>query len=379
MRPTTLPVLAALSDIVLSRDARLRIRIQQWMIASLVYAGAAMLPVSGLAQGWMATSTVVAWCTFVAAVLCAGYLALRSGWSERFADPAMTMWQLGMGVIAVLWGYMICGPMRTSALLPLMIIFAFGAFSLSRRQIGALTLFALAGLACVIWLRRNMPWLAGASEGAVADPLLYDLNNLLMVVVVLPALAIIAARLSGLRRALRKQKSALAAALGEVKRLATCDELTGVPNRRSMVEALADAAGVANQGGRGFCVVMIDVDRFKQVNDTLGHAQGDAMLRAFAQTAARGLRDSDLFGRWGGEEFLFLLPGVDPAGARRIIERLQGLLRDTPLAGQVVTFSGGVSAYRPGEAPDATVARADAAMYRAKDAGRDTVCMEQPA
>ncbi len=376
MKQTPSPALATLSNLVFSRDRRVRIRVMQWMIASLVYAGAAMLPISGLVQGWITPREVLAWCGFVVIVLCVGYILLRSGWSERFADPALTMWQLSMGVIAVNGGYLICGPMRTSALLPLMIIFAFGAFSLRRRQIGWLTLFALSGLIGVIWIRHHYVSLGWASEIAMADPLLYDLNNLLMVLVVLPAIAVVASRLSSLRRALREQKAALAAALGKVKRLATYDELTGVPNRRSMVEALTDAASLATRGGQGFCVALVDLDRFKQVNDELGHAQGDAVLRDFASTAMRDLRESDLFGRWGGEEFLFLLPGVAPAGAARVIARLQATLHEVRIAGRIVTFSGGVSAYRPGEDPEATVARADAAMYSAKHDGRDRVRLE---
>ncbi len=354
----------------------MRIRIVQWMIASLVYAGAAMLPVIGVAQGWMSTSAMLGWYTFIATMLSVGYIAIRSGWSERLDDPAMTMWQLCMGLIAVNWGYLICGPMRTMALLPLMIIFAFGTFSLRRRQIGWLTLLALCGLTGVIWIRHMYPALSAAHATAIPNQLSYDLTNLVMVLVVLPALGVVTARLSGLRRALREQKTALATALGDVQRLATCDELTGVPNRRSMIEALDGAAAVAKHGGRSFCVVLADLDRFKQVNDELGHAQGDVLLREFTQVATRSLRGSDVFGRWGGEEFLFLLPGVTPQGAARMIARLQTTLRETPIAGRIVTFSAGVSVYRVGEGTDTTVARADAAMYAAKDSGRDVVHLE---
>lgn len=374
--PTTSRALEALSNVVLSRDGRIRIRIVQWLIASLVYVGAAILPVSGLVQGWVSMSATLAWSAFVAAVLCVGYVALRSGWSERFRDPAMTMWQLSMGVIAVAGGYLICGPMRTSALLPLMIIFIFGAFSLRRRQIGRLTVFAVCALIAVIWIRQRYPGLASPSEMTLADPLLYDINNLVMVLVVLPAVGVLAVRLSGMRRALREQKAALAAALGEVTRLATYDELTGVPNRRSILEALDDAAAVANRGGSGFCVGLVDLDGFKQINDKLGHAHGDIVLHEFAQTAARSLRKGDAFGRWGGEEFLFVHPGVDTDGAARIMARLQTAIRETPIAGCHVTFSGGISAYRAGEDTDATVARADAAMYAAKHSGRDAVRLE---
>lgn len=368
--PSLLP---RLSTAVFSPDPRLKIRIMQWMIASVVYAGAALMLLAGRFQGWMSKVEMLGWYGFVGVVMVVGYVALRTRWSERFMDPAMTLWQLSMGVIAVLWGYLICGPMRTAALLPFMVIFGFGAFSLRRRQIAFLTALALVGLLLVIGLRNALPGFAERQQQVRIESLAFDLNNMLMVAFALPVLAALAVRQSGLRRALREQKAALATALGEVNRLATYDELTGVPNRRSMGATLGDAANLANRGGPGFSVVVIDLDHFKQVNDTLGHAQGDVLLQEFATLAASGLRGTDTFGRWGGEEFLFLLSGINPEAAARVVDRLQARLRDTPLAGHTVKFSAGISAYRLHEDPDATVARADTAMYAAKHAGRDTV------
>ena len=113
-----------------------------------------------------------------------------------------------MGVLAVTWGYLICGPMRTSALFPLMVIFAFGAFALRWRQITFLTALALACLVAAIVVRSRYPqWLPAQGE---ITPLRLDINNLLMLAVVLPALAVIAARLSGLRQKLRDQRQAVA-------------------------------------------------------------------------------------------------------------------------------------------------------------------------
>ena len=364
------------SSTVFSSDGRVRIRVVQWLTASLVYIGAAILPISGLAQGWVSEGAALTWIVFAGAVLCVSYFALRSGWSERFKDPSMTMWQLSMGVIAVAAGYLICGPMRTSALLPLMIIFIFGAFSLRRRQIGWLTLFTICALIGVMGIRHFFPELAGPGDITMPEPLLYDLNNLVMVLVVLPALGVLVVRLSGMRRELRQRTSALAEALGKVTRLAAFDELTGVSSRRSMIESLDNAATVARNGGSGFCVALVDLDSFKQINDKYGHARGDNVLREFAQKAMRSLRAGDAFGRWGGEEFVFLLPGVAAEGAAQIIARLQTTFRETPIAGCRVTFSAGISAYRLCEETDATVARADAAMYAAKHSGRDAVRIE---
>ncbi len=368
--------LQRLMDVLVSTDLRRRIRLLQWLVGSVVYIGAGLLMYSGIADGWMHASDLAAWSVFVAVSHLAAYFALRSGWSERLADPALTQWQIATGVIAVDWGYLICGPMRTVALFPLLLIFAFGAFSLHWRRILALTAFAVLTLALTVAARE-----AGMvqRQWPQFESLPIDRGNFLMVLVLLPALSFIAARLSVLRSTLHRQKRALAQALAEVQRLATCDELTGLPNRRSMMERLAQAQADMRDGGAGFCVAVIDLDDFKQVNDRLGHAQGDELLRAFAREASGLLRGSDQLGRWGGEEFLLLLHGVEPGDARRVVERLQQQAATVDAATGPLRFSAGLARYRPGENVLDTVARADQAMYAAKRAGRNAVRIDPSA
>ncbi|WP_462116566.1 GGDEF domain-containing protein, partial [Lysobacter xanthus] len=266
-----------LLDLLASADRRRRLRLAQWLIASLVYVGAAALLTTGVGQGWMNTGALALWLAFVAAVLLVGYVALRSGWTERFRDPSITVWQLSMGVLAVNWGYLICGPMRTSALFPIMVVFAFGAFTLRWRQIAFLTALAVSSLVAAVVLRTLYPqWVP--AQGDVA-PLRVDVNNVLMLIVVLPALAVIAARLSGLRQKLRDQREALSRALSDVERLATGDELTGLPNRRSMKARLEHGIALSSRHVTPLCVAILDIDHFKAVNDDFGHAAGDAVLQ----------------------------------------------------------------------------------------------------
>lgn len=359
-----------LLDLLASRERRRRLRLLQWMIAGLVYAGAATLLVVGVGQGWMETSALRAWLGFVALVLAAGYAALRSGWSERFRDPALTVWQLGMGVVAVNWGYLICGPMRTSALFPLMVIFAFGAFSLRWRQIAFLTALAVASLVAAVAVRTAYPqWVP--AQGTV-DPFRVDVNNVLMILIVLPALAVIASRLSGLRQKLRDQREALGRALEQVERLAVSDELTGLPNRRSMQALLARSIALSDRGIAPFCAAILDLDHFKAVNDELGHAAGDEVLRNASRLGREQLRVTDVLGRWGGEEFLLVIPGApDAAGAALL--RIREAVRHGAHPRRSVTLSAGIAAHRPGEDVDALLARADRALYSAKRAGRDRV------
>ncbi|MFP7721725.1 GGDEF domain-containing protein [Lysobacter sp. A3-1-A15] len=361
-------VLANVIDVLGSRDPRRRLRLVQWLIASLVYLGAAALLVTGVGQGWMNTSALNLWLGFVGAVLAIGYVALRSGWTERFRDPSITVWQLSMGVLAVNWGYLICGPMRTSALFPIMVVFAFGAFTLRWRQIAFLTVLAVSSLVAAVVVRTLYPhWVP--AQGDVA-PIRVDINNILMLIVVLPALAVIAARLSSLRQKLRDQREALARALSEVERLAISDELTGIANRRSMQAMLERSVALSTRQVMPFSIAILDIDHFKAVNDTLGHAAGDEVLKAFARLSGSQLRDTDALGRWGGEEFLLVMPGGTD-GVCRVLERIRESVRAGCLDGRSITFSAGVARHRAEETPDALLARADVALYQAKRTGRD--------
>ena len=154
------------------------------------------------------------------------------------------------------------------------------------------------------------------------------------------------------------------------------DALTGLPNRRSMDEHLARAIGAARRSGLPAAVLMVDVDRFKQVNDTYGHDAGDAVLKAVGAGMRTVVRGGEIAGRWGGEEFLVLLPDTSAADAARVAERLRAAIEARPVdvrgTSVTVTASIGVAASASAEAAE-LVGRADDALYRAKAAGRNRV------
>lgn len=162
-----------------------------------------------------------------------------------------------------------------------------------------------------------------------------------------------------------------------IERLLQHDPLTDTLNRRAFDRALEDAHA-AFQRGCGYALVMIDMDRFKQLNDTLGHAAGDAALRQMVQQLQPCLRDVDRFGRLGGEEFCVLLPDTDLAGAALVAERMRLLVHTTPLhwleQDWPLSASFGIAeAGRGDTSASAVLARADAALYRAKSQGRNLV------
>lgn len=363
----------ALADRVLGSAGHQRIRTGQWLVTVLVYVPCGLLLLFGQQQGWIDPWRLLGWALYVTVALSAVYVALRSGWSERFADPALTEVQMLLGVVAVDWGYLISGPLRSAALLPLMLIFVFGAFSLTWNRIMRLTLFALASLiASVAMLQAR---LYGSEAWSLENPALrLDVANVLMVMVLLPVLSLMAARLSSLRRKLQAQRGALTDALAEVQRLATCDELTGLANRRQVLARLELEQRHAERYQRPFCIAVIDLDNFKSINDSHGHAAGDRVLRTFAEQCSAMLRAGDLLGRWGGEEFLLLMRDTDAAQGEAAVWRMLYRLRAHPWeTGIRLSFSAGVVEHVRAEAAADTVARADRTMYRAKRAGRDTV------
>jgi diguanylate cyclase (GGDEF)-like protein/PAS domain S-box-containing protein len=164
------------------------------------------------------------------------------------------------------------------------------------------------------------------------------------------------------RKAVQAEREAL---IAENEKLARSDALTGLPNRRALDDQLPREMARALRAGSPLCLAIIDIDHFKAYNDTHGHLAGDKVLRDCAAVWDEALRGEDTILRFGGEEFLVVLPDCGPADATEILERLRAA---TP-EGQ--TCSAGLAVWMPGESVDELVARADKALYEAKESGRD--------
>jgi diguanylate cyclase (GGDEF)-like protein len=202
----------------------------------------------------------------------------------------------------------------------------------------------------------------------VLDPGAPDANITLQVQVVSAAMVATLYFFSSYQYRLRQAQ----ATMDKLAQLSSTDELTNLANRRRMAAAIGSAlAGIAD---RRFAVMLFDVDHFKAVNDTFGHAVGDAVLVALAVRASRALRGIGALGRWGGDEFVALAYVDDAAGALRIANGLRAGVADTSLAGQPeVTISCGTTLARRGDSVDGLLQRVDAALYAAKRAGRNRV------
>lgn len=164
----------------------------------------------------------------------------------------------------------------------------------------------------------------------------------------------------------------------QLVRLASQDALTGLPNRRRTAELATEALAAAAESGRTLAIALIDMDHFKVINDRCGHATGDYVLQNFAQLGLECLRPKDVLGRWGGEEFLLVLPDATVELALGALERLRTLTFGINLPptgiGLRVSLSAGVAIYESGvRSLDELIARADSALYVAKNEGRDLV------
>jgi diguanylate cyclase (GGDEF)-like protein len=158
----------------------------------------------------------------------------------------------------------------------------------------------------------------------------------------------------------------------EAEGTARTDSLTNLPNRRGMEDALETAAALAERHRIPLTALMVDIDSFKQINDTHGHDAGDSVVRAIAAALGAATRDVDVAGRWGGDEFLVILPYADQVSGAIVAERIRAQIASSSLTNRGATVSIGVAALRDGDA--ARMLRdADDALYVAKATGRDRV------
>ncbi len=166
--------------------------------------------------------------------------------------------------------------------------------------------------------------------------------------------------------------------LTRVHILSLTDELTDLPNRRAFMRRLEDEVARVQRYGSPLTLALVDMDGFKKINDTYGHAAGDEVLRNFAHNILSIFRHHDMVARYGGEEFAVILPNTDQHGALRALQKVQKRNAESPYhfngeTRPMPTFSAGIALYRPGETPSSLIERADKALYKAKRLGRNRI------
>nr|WP_121456113.1 GGDEF domain-containing protein [Acidovorax sp. 106] len=302
------------------------------------------------------------------------YAAIRSGWSRRFKDPSLTLAQILYSIACCAVAFVIAGPARGVTLPILAIILMFGIFGLTTRQMLGILLYGLVvfGVASGAVALRDEPGYPPVVAAAYVG----------MVVVVLLSSTFLTTRVQSTREHLRRQKSELARALEQIRELATHDDLTGLLNRRAMFERMQLEQRRSLRTGHPLLVAQLDIDHFKVVNDTHGHANGDLVLRAFADMVRHSVRDTDLLARWGGEEFVLMLCDTPTEEAHALLERVrlavQAMRVPLPQGGKpiAITVSIGLARHTSADTLARTLERADQALYAAKAQGRNRVVLE---
>jgi diguanylate cyclase (GGDEF)-like protein len=213
------------------------------------------------------------------------------------------------------------------------------------------------------------------SEAHIPSTVELQIVYFVVMLTMLVSVCLLVSQLAALRERSTQRKKDLSKALEQVQLLATRDELTGLFNRRHMVDLLQAEKLRADRTLRGFAVCVIDVDHFKSVNDQYGHGVGDEALRVLGRILEESLRDTDAVARWGGEEFLIMFTDSNDEAPMQVLERVRLQLSGTPVSHLHprlrITFSAGLTAYRTGEDIYQVIERADQALYEAKAAGRN--------
>jgi len=369
--PTPLPMRRRLADSLLTTDPVQRMRLSQAGLAMLLM-GAGVLAMHYFVYAGFAPAAPVWWWTLGSLGGMLGFFVLiRSGVSRRWADPSLTVAQMLYAIVCGAVAYALVGSGRGGVFPIVMVIIAFGMFQLRPREVSAVGLFAVGifggTMALMAWRRPE-----------VYTPSV-ELGHFLMIATMMPAMSLLAGRLSGLRERMRRQKADLALAVTRIQELATRDELTGLANRRHMQTLMEQELRRCVRSGHTFCLAVIDIDHFKAINDQHGHGAGDEVLRVLAHEMSGVIRLSDVLARWGGEEFVLMLSDsratLARGGVERLREHVMHLSCDVEGLQLAVTVSAGLAEHHAGESVDQTLERADRALYEAKAQGRNRVAV----
>jgi diguanylate cyclase (GGDEF)-like protein len=297
-------------------------------------------------------------------------LLSETGFSDRFSDHYLTLAQALSSSTIVLGGIYFAPEVGVVFCCIFFIVFAFATLRTTAFQAATVWTYVTAGLTVLLLLTDKPLGLPATSPAE-------RITALLFLITVLGRCIYVGLFSISMREALYTRGKELKAAYERIEELAQIDELTGALNRRFIMQEL-DAELLRSIRSNQHCsVALIDLDWFKSINDTFGHPIGDEALRTFAITMFANIRGVDKFGRYGGEEFLLILPETPPGTAIRTLDRLREIVASLDWAAispdMRVTMSAGVTTLRTNDTTDSILGRADRALYRAKEDGRNRV------
>ena len=314
------------------------------------------------ASASLATSLFVGWLAGCVTILYGVRELPQLNFTGARIDVLLAVWgNLGVLVAATLVG----GDMRPALLMGVVFGVLYSGLHLSERHVRTVLLVTLVAYLVAVLLRARF----------VPLSLEFELLCAVGLAVLLLASSLIAREVIQLRLHARSRNRQLAVALRRVEELALRDELTGLYNRRHLLDFVGRAIAARARGGPSFALAYCDLDHFKLVNDKFGHECGDRFLKAFADAALSCVRTNDLVARIGGEEFVLVLLDADDSMASDIVERLRMRTANIRVASAKpdyqITLSAGLAVHLEDDTVDGILRRADGALYQAKEQGRD--------
>jgi diguanylate cyclase (GGDEF)-like protein len=316
----------------------------------------------------IAVSIVYLICGITATAIFLGLSEIN--FNDRFKDHYLTVPQNIAGMTIQFGGIYLAPEVGFYFIFILFIVLSFGALRMSARETAFVWTYSTFGLTALLLM----------TDKAIGMPITTWSERALLLACAVTALGRCASTGlygSSMREALYKRGNELKEAHARIEELAQLDELTGLLNRRYIMKSLNAEMARSQRTGVACSVAIIDLDFFKRINDQFGHPVGDEALRTFAVTLLANLRIIDKLGRYGGEEFLLILPDTAKDQAARTLDRLRAIVSEVDWtaisAGMNLTMSAGICSVRQEDSADDILSRADAALYRAKDAGRNRV------
>ena len=352
----------------LSLRARQRRQIQAMIAASYLVDALVLLIYAQAGTIAPTVSSAFAVCGLLS-VAC--YMVLsETGFTERFKDHYFVAPQLIVSTAILLAFAYIASEVGMMFLCTLFVVFNFGSLRSTPRQTAIFWTAMALGLAGLFLLTDkpiSMPHGTYLERFATMSVFILTIGRCMF-------LGIFS---SAMRQSLYQSGLKLKQAYKRIEELAELDELTGSFNRRCIMRMLDDEIARAHRSRTPCSIALIDLDWFKRINDSYGHPTGDEVLRTFAITVFANIRNFDRFGRYGGEEFLLVLPDTLGDSAANILDRLRAIIAGLDWSAfspdMRVTISAGVATLRPDETEDSLLARADNALYAAKARGRNRI------
>jgi len=355
--------------IIPKNDQKQALRIRRFFMAFIAYILCGLMAYISYLANIMEWKCILGFLIIIPIINISLYTIFRTGLNLKMADPSLTSVQILASILVTMYGMYFANEARGALLLVYVIILLFGIFRLNTRDFLLVSVFTLLTYGIDIALLKLY------RPGGINFNIEY--LQWAVLALVLASFSIIGGYISSLRQDLTTSKSQQAKYIEIIQDMAIRDELTGLFNRRHLMELLDHEKNRSSRGGGLFCLAMLDIDFFKNVNDTYGHQAGDAVLRTVAAVVRKALRTTEICGRYGGEEFLIVLTQTDITGAQICAERLRASIEQTSFPDfspdYKVTVSIGLSEYHMREDVEKIISRADDALYRAKKNGRNRV------